>query len=85
MSILNCERTYPPIIKVQIDIFEIDPLHKVWRKFYLRYFTLLRDLCLQIPISTTRAKYFDVTEHSQLFWIYRTGKYRNTEKTKKDV
>lgn len=43
---------YLTTVEIQVDIFEIDPLHKIWRKIDIWNYALLRNLCLYIPVST---------------------------------
>lgn len=46
--------THPPLVKVEINVLQIDPLHKIVRCFYACHAALLRDFRLQIPISTRK-------------------------------
>ena len=43
-------------VKVKIDIFNVDPLHKIVGKFHLRHVTLMWDLSFYIPVATGRSK-----------------------------
>lgn len=48
---------YLLLVKVEIDIFNVDPLHKIVRKFHLRHATLMWDLSFYIPVATGTSKW----------------------------
>lgn len=49
--------TYLTSVEIQVDVFEINPLHEILWKVDIRHYALLRNLCVYIPIPTDKIRF----------------------------